>query len=248
MDEFKNKVVVITGGNSGIGYASAKSFKAKGATVVITGRRKEALEKAAAELGVKSFVSDQSKLEDIGKLAALVAAEYKRVDTLVVNAGVGAFKPIELFTESEFDYVMNTNFKGAFFTLKHFIPLLNNGAAVTLVSSNAAALSMPTSSAYTASKAALNAFMRVAAVELGPRKIRVNAVSPGPTDTEMTSKFGLDSATLQAMKENIISKIPLSKIGTAEDVASLIVYLSNDRAASFINGAEFFIDGGLKLT
>src|SRR5688572_18056936 len=125
METFKDKVVVITGGNSGIGYAAAKAFTAKGATVVITGRRKDALEKAAAELGVKSYVTDQSNLQDIGAFAAYISGTYKRIDALVVNAGVATFTPIEHFTEEAFDYIMNTNFKGAFFTLKHFIPLLN---------------------------------------------------------------------------------------------------------------------------
>jgi NAD(P)-dependent dehydrogenase (short-subunit alcohol dehydrogenase family) len=244
---WKDKVAVITGGNSGIGLTTAQEFKLLGARVVITGRRKEAVESAAVSLGVDHYHSDQSKLSDIDALAKDVAGKFGKVDVLVVNAGVATFQPIADTPETAFDTMMDINFKGAFFTLQKFIPLLADGASVVLISSNTASMSRPGTSVYTASKAALNAVMRIAAVELAPRKIRVNAISPGPTETEMVHKFGFDEQTLKGMKAAIIHEVPLAKIGTARDVARMAVYLSNDETSSFITGAEFFIDGGMIL-
>lgn len=247
MKRFDNKLAIVTGGNSGIGYATAKELINEGAKVIITGRRKEAIEAAAKELGAIAYVADQSDLQDIRKLADFVRGEYGKVDILFINAGiVGEMGPIESTRVENFDNVMNINFRGAYFTLQHFIPLLNDGASVVMLSSIVASMHNSNSSVYQASKAALNSISRTAANELAARKIRVNMVSPGPTDTEVMNKMGLDEATLAQVREGLTNKIPLRKIGSPEHVARMVLYLSSE-AADFITGSEFVIDGGLTL-
>ena len=239
MKNLKNKVAVITGGNSGIGYATAKTLNEKGAKVIITGRRKDAIEKAASALNVNGLLADQSSLSDIDNLVAKVKSNFGKVDILLINAGITRFAPIELMTENMFDEIMNVNFKGAYFTLSKFIPILNDNASVVLLSSTSATISPQSASVYAASKAAINAVMKIAALELASRKIRVNAVSPGPVATEIMNKLGLDNA----VESQIINSIPLSRLGKADEVANLITYLSGD-SASFITGSNFLIDGG----
>jgi len=247
MEKFKDKVVVITGGNSGIGYAAAKEFKSQGATVVITGKREDALHKAAQELEVTGKLADQANLQDIKRLAGEVRALNNQVDVLFINAGVAFFAPIEYTTEEQFDAMTDINFKGSFFTLQQFIPLLSDGASVIFVTSNSTAMTMPGSSVYAAGKSAVGHLAKIAAKELAPRKIKVNTVNPGPTQTEMIGKFGFDEATLKGMTESILAQMPLAKIGTAEDVAKMVAYLADNSTSSFITGAEFFIDGGLAV-
>lgn len=239
MENLKDKVAVITGGNSGIGYATAKVLNEKGVKVIITGRRKEAIEKAASELNITGLMADQSNLSDIDRLVAEVSEQFGKVDVLLINAGITKFASIELITETMFDEIMNVNFKGAYFTLSKFIPILNDNASVVLLSSTSATISPQSASVYAASKAALNAVMKIAALELASRKIRVNAVSPGPIATEIMNKLGLDNN----VEEKIINSIPLSRLGKADEVANLITYLSSDNA-SFITGSNFLIDGG----
>ncbi|PSK93272.1 SDR family oxidoreductase [Taibaiella chishuiensis] len=242
----KDKVVVITGGNSGIGYATAKELKSLGAKVTITGRRKAALEEAAADLGVDAIVADQSKLEDIEQLVAAVKEQHGNVDFLFINAGIAQTSLIAAATEQHFDDIMDINFKGAYFTLSRFIPLLQAGSSVIFLSSNTASMNHPASSVYSASKAALNVIMRVAALELAPLGIRVNAVSPGPTQTEVLNKAGLDASALAQLQEQIVARVPLAKMGTADDVAKMVAYLFGEHA-SFITGSEFIMDGGMVL-
>jgi len=239
MTSLKNKVAVITGGNSGIGYATAKTLRDAGATVIITGRRKEAVEAAAQELNVNGLIADQSVLTDIERLSAAVAERSGKIDILLINAGVTKFAPIESMTESMFDEIMDVNFKGAYFTLSKFIPVLNDNASVILLSSTSATISPPGASVYAASKAALNAVMKIAALELASRKIRVNSVSPGPVATEIMNKLGLDKGVEQQM----IGSIPLARLGKPDEVANLILFLAGDNA-SFITGSNFLIDGG----
>lgn len=239
MKSLKDKVAVITGGNSGIGYATARVLNEKGAKVIITGRRKEAIEKAASALNVSGLLADQSNLSDIDVLVTKVKEDFGKVDILLINAGITKFAPIESTTEDMFDEIMNVNFKGAYFTLSKFIPVLNDNASVILLSSTSATISPQNASVYAASKAAINAVMKIAALELASRKIRVNAVSPGPVATEIMNKLGLDDS----VEAQIINSIPLSRLGKADEVADLIAYLSGDDA-SFITGSNFLIDGG----
>ncbi|QOG00698.1 SDR family oxidoreductase [Flavobacterium sp. MDT1-60] len=246
MDNLKNKVAVITGGNSGIGYATAKQFKEQGATVIITGRRKEAIEKAASDLGVHAIVADQSRVSDIENLASKVKEDFGQVDILFINAGIAGLGTIEQATETLYDDIMNINLKGAYFTLSRFIPILKDGASVVFLSSNTASMSGAGSSIYSSGKTALNAVMRIAAVELAPRKIRVNSVSPGPTETEVMKKVGLDEETVKSIMDVVVDKIPLKQMGTSEDVAKMVSHLSSE-ASKFITGADFIMDGGMVL-
>lgn len=239
MKNLENKVAVITGGNSGIGYAAAKALQENGARVIITGRRKDAVEKAASELNVTGLVADQSSLPAIENLVSEVAGRFGKIDILLVNAGITRLGAIEQMEESVFDEVMNVNFKGAYFTLSKFIPLLNDKASVILLSSTSATISPRYASVYAASKAAVNAVMKIAALELAPRQIRVNAVSPGPVATEIMNKIGLDDQ----LEAQLISSVPLARMGRPEEVAGMIAFLSGDEAA-FITGSNFLVDGG----
>jgi NAD(P)-dependent dehydrogenase (short-subunit alcohol dehydrogenase family) len=246
MENFKNKIAVITGGNSGIGYATAKELKAQDATVIITGRRPEAVAKAAAELGVTGIVADQSLFTDTENLVSQVKAKFGKIDILFINAGIVGTALIDQATEALFDSIIGINFKGAYFTLSKFIPELNDGGSVVFLSSNTASMNGASSSIYSSGKAALNAVMRIAAQELAPRRIRVNSVSPGPTETEILNKLGLDKAARKGLDSWMIERIPLKKIGTAEDVAKMVTYFCSD-AAKFITGAEVVMDGGMSL-
>jgi NAD(P)-dependent dehydrogenase (short-subunit alcohol dehydrogenase family) len=246
MKKFENKIAVITGGNSGMGYGIAKLLQELGATVIITGRRKEAIEKAANELGVHAILSDQSKMEDIDHLVQEVTENFGKVDILFINAGISGTSSIELETPENFDNMMNVNFKGVYFTLSKFIPHLNDGASVVLLSSVLASTISPGLAVYSASKAAVNSLMKTAALELAPRKIRVNSISPGAIDTELFSKMGMDEAALAGMTDYLISLTPIGRIGKPEEIGQLVAFLSSDEA-SFITGSEHVIDGGSTL-
>ena len=246
MKTLKEKIAVITGGNSGIGYATAKEMKAQSATVIITGRRQEAVNQAANELGVTGFIADQSSIIQTEDLAKKIETQFGKIDILFINAGIAGTAPIEQATETLFDSIININFKGAYFTLSKFIPLLNDGASVVFLSSNTASMNGVHSSIYSSGKAALNSVMRIAALELAPRGIRVNAVSPGPTQTEILNKIGLDETTRKNLDNWMIERIPLKKMGQPEDVAKMVAYFSGD-AAKFITGAEVVMDGGMSL-
>ncbi|ANI88489.1 short-chain dehydrogenase [Arachidicoccus ginsenosidimutans] len=247
MNTLHEKIALVTGGNSGIGYATAKELIAQGAKTIITGRRKDAVEKAAQEMGAIPFVADQANLQDTDLLFEAIKNQFGKIDILFINAGItGSLMPIENMSVENFDSVMNINFRGAYFTLSKFIPLLNDGASVVVLSSIVASTYKPNSSVYQASKAALNSIAKTAAAELAPRKIRVNLVSPGPHKTEIMSKSGLDETTLKSIQERLIGAIPLKKMGDAGDVAKLVAYLCGD-SANFITGAEIIVDGGMTL-
>jgi NAD(P)-dependent dehydrogenase (short-subunit alcohol dehydrogenase family) len=246
MDTLKNKIALITGGNSGIGYATAKLFKEQGAQVIITGRREEAVKQAAAELGVTGFVANQAKVADTEALVQQVKAQFGRVDILFVNAGISKLFAIEEATEEGFDEMMDINFKGAYFTLSRFIPMLPDGASVIFLSSIVSRKELATSSIYSASKAALNSIMKTAALELASRKIRVNAVSPGPVKTSIMSKSGLSADILDSINSSLPTRIPLLRMGESAEVAELVAFLAGD-SSKFITGSEFTIDGGYTL-
>lgn len=246
MSNLTGKNVVITGGSSGIGYAAAAKMKSLGANVVITGRNEELLQKASTELGVIGIQSDQSKLSDIDGLVSHVSEVFQGVDVLFINAGIAAFAPVDQVSEEQFDSIMDINFKGAFFTLQKFLPILKEGASVINLSSINAYTGMPNTSIYAASKAALNSLTRTAATELAPRKIRVNSVNPGPVNTTIFGKLGMSEEAINEFAGAMQNRIPLKRFGEPENIASLVSFLASDDA-SFITGAEYNIDGGVNI-
>ena len=246
MSELKGKIAVVTGGNSGIGYSTAKKFKEEGATVIIIGRSKEKVNTAATELGVKGVVADVSSLSAIDNVVNEIKSEFGNIDTLFVNAGVFIPAPVGQITEDMFDNLMNINFKGAVFTIEKFLPILNNAASIINLSSINAYTGMPNTAVYGASKAALNSYTRTAATELAPRKIRVNAVNPGPIATPIFSKTGMSEEQLKGMGEAMQNRIPLKRYGQPEEIAELVTFLASDKA-SFITGSEYNIDGGVNI-
>lgn len=238
---FKDKNVVITGGSTGIGLATAQAFINAGANVWITSRSADNLQKAAEKINsaqLKTVVSDTSNMEGIAILEKVVAESGNKLDALFLNAGIAAFAPIEQATEAEFDAQFNTNVKGHFFTLQKLIPHLADGSAVIFTSSVVATASNIGTSLYSATKGALNKIAQIAANELAERKIRVNIVSPGPIQTP-----GLEYALPAEAKPHLAAATALQRIGNAEEVASTVLFLASD-AASYINGTDIVVDGG----
>lgn len=244
--DFTNKKVVITGGSSGIGFATAKAFINAGASVLITGRDADALQKAAAEINspkLKTLVSDTSKLTDIAALEKAVVANGK-LDVLYLNAGFGKFAPIEFTNEEDFDAQFNVNVKGLFFTLQKMIPHLAEGAAVITTSSNAAYFTMANASVYSSSKAAVSSITHIAANELASRKIRVNTVIPGAIETNWMEKSGFSTEQKEGFKQQMAEGTALKRIGNPDEIAKTVLFLASD-AASFITGTEILVDGGM---
>ncbi|WP_316738928.1 SDR family oxidoreductase [Pedobacter aquatilis] len=238
---FNNKNVVITGGSTGIGFATAKAFIDAGATVWITSRSEKNLAEASAEINspnLKTVVSDTSTLQGIEVLAKVIAESKVKLDALFLNAGIAVFAPIESATEADFDAQFNTNVKGYYFTLQKLIPHLNDGSAVVLTSSTVATATNVGTSIYSATKGAVNKIAQIAANELAPRKIRVNIVSPGPVQTP-----GLEGAVPAEGKAQLAAATALQRLGVASEIADTVLFLSSD-AASFINGTELLVDGG----
>ena len=244
MSKLQNKVAVITGGNSGIGYATAKKMKEDGAKVIITGRSEERVATAASELGVTGIVADVLDLNAMDSLVAKVKATVGNVDILFANAGTFLPTPVGQLSEEVFDTQMGINFKGAVFTTEKFEPILNDGASIINLSSVLSYSGMANGSIYSASKAALNAYTRSAATELASRGIRVNSVLPGPIDTPIYGKTGMDEEQLNGFAQAILKSVPLKRFGHAEEVAKLVSFLASDDAA-FITGGEYTIDGGI---
>lgn len=243
---FSGKIVLVTGGNSGIGLAAAKAFAAEGARVAIAGRDPETLRQAKADLGASAIAvqADVAKLADIDRVIAEVKKQAGRIDALFVNAGVGQFAPIESVDEAFFDRQMNTNVKGAYFTVQRALPLMPKGSAITINASAVVDMGMPNSSVYTATKAAVASLARTLALELAPRGVRLNIVNPGPVETPIFGRMGLTPDATQAMVGQIISQVPLGRLGSPEEIASAVLFLSSDDAG-FIHGASLSIDGGL---
>lgn len=244
MKSLENKVAIVTGGNSGIGYAAAADFVSKGAKVIVTGRNKEALAKAETELKVTGIVADQSDLKSIDNLVDEVKAKFGKVDILFLNAGIAAFAPLDSASEDHYDSIMNVNVKGVYFTVQKVLPILNDGGSIIFNTSVNAHVGMPNSSVYAASKAAVLSLNKVFSVELASRKIRVNAVSPGPIETPLYGKVGLEKEEVEGLGSALGEKILLKRFGQAAEVAKTVSFLASDDA-SFITGSEIVVDGGL---
>ena len=242
---FENKVVVVTGGTSGIGLATARAFAQEGAFVFITGRRQEALDAAARAIGdrVTAVRGDMANLADIDGLYAAVQQNHTQIDVVFANAGGGEFAPLGAITEEQFDRTFDTNVKGVLFTVQKALPLLRDGGAVVLNASTTSVSGTPSFSVYSASKAAVRSFARNWILDLKDRRIRVNAVSPGPTDTAGWDDLfgGRDRA--EQIKQSLASQIPAGRVGRPEEIAAAVLFLASD-AASFVNGVELFVDGG----
>jgi NAD(P)-dependent dehydrogenase (short-subunit alcohol dehydrogenase family) len=248
MNKLKNKVAVVTGGNAGIGFATAKEFISQGAKVVITGRNQSLIDEAVNQLGVDAFgiLSNAGSIKDTEKLVSKVGNMFGKVDVLFVNAGVFYPTPIGQITEEGFDEQMGINFKGAVFTIEKFLPILAEGASIINLSSVNAYTGMSNTAVYAASKAALNAYTRTASTELAPKKIRINSVNPGPIATGIFGKSGLSEEMIQGFAVAMQNRVPLKRFGQPEDVAKLVTFLASDDA-SFITGSEYNIDGGINV-
>ncbi|MGH8219134.1 MAG: SDR family oxidoreductase [Steroidobacteraceae bacterium] len=242
---FSDKVVLVTGGNSGIGLACAQAFAAEGARVAITGRDTATLRDAAESMrGALAFRSDTSVLADIDELMGEIRAQLGRLDVLFVNAGIGAFLPIEKVTEQDWDRLMAINLKGVFFTVQRALPLMARGGAIVLNSSIGGKRGMPTGSVYAASKAGVSALGRNFAAELAGRAVRVNVVSPGPVETPIMSRTaGLTPAMLPALRKQMVQNTPMQRIGAPSEVARAVLFLASEEA-SFITGIDMLVSGG----
>lgn len=248
MSQLQNKLAIITGGNSGIGFAAAQDFLTNGARVLITGRNPQAVDQAAAALGegAAGFIADQGSVQDAEKLAQHIATQYGKADILFVNAGIGRFSSFTEADETHFDEIMDINFKGAFFTVQKLLPVLNDGGTIIFLSSINAYAGMPGTAVYSASKAAMNSLARTLSRELAQRNIRVNVINPGPIDTPILEKAGRTGDAKKELQDTMRRNIPLQRIGDAGEVAKLTSFLASSDAL-FINGAEINIDGGLMV-
>lgn len=245
--KLKDKVAVITGGSSGIGLGIAKRFAEEGAKVAITGRNQETINEALVAIGPNGLgiQGDVSNLNDLTRIYQTVEENFGKVDILIANAGVYVLGPLADFTEEQFDKVSDINFKGAFFSVQKALPMLKDGASVVLVSSAVNGKGIPNHAAYSATKAAVRSLARSFSADLLERKIRVNALTPGPVDTPVFNTITTDPEEAKAMKESFSNFTPVKRIGSAEELAAAALYLASDDS-SFMLGAELLLDGGLR--
>lgn len=246
MSEFKGKTIVITGGNSGMGFSTAKRFAQEGANVVITGRNPETLKIAESELGPNTLALqiDVTKLSEIDRLVSETTARFGKVDVLFANAGLGELRSVSQTSEEIYDKIMNTNVKGLFFTVQKFLPHLNKEASVILNSSIAGGKGMENLSVYNASKAAVRSFARSFTNDLKGQGIRVNSLSPGPIDTPFFSKTDLSQEHIEQFAQSITAQVPLGRFGNSEEIANTVYWLAS-RQSSYVTGIDLPVDGGI---
>jgi len=245
MGKLLNKVAVITGGTTGIGLATAQLFIEEGAKVIVTGRNPETLSQAKTTLGSGADViaADTSDLAAVEQLFKTVEERYKKIDALFVNAGVAKFAPIGQSSPEFFDEQFGVNVRGAYFTVQHAAPLINDGGAILFTASMVTSIAEPMSSVYAATKAALRSFGRSLAQEFAPR-IRVNTISPGPIETPIFGKLGLPAEVIQAFATDMVQRNPLKRTGKSEEIAKSALFLLSDDS-SYVTGIELFVDGGM---
>lgn len=242
---FTDKVVLVTGGNSGLGLSAAEGFAAEGAHVVIAGRDQASIDKAVAGLGPRAsgHHADVARLGEIEALLEAVKAQHGRLDVLFANAGIGRFGPLGEMTEKIWDEVMATNLKGVYFTIQQAVPLMAPGSAIVITASVSADIGTPDASIYGASKAAVVSLGRMLGAELVGRGIRVNVVSPGPIDTPIFGTLGMPAQAVDEMKKLWANNIPMKRFGRPEEVTRAVLFLASDEA-SYITGVELLVDGG----
>ncbi|MFL5815511.1 MAG: SDR family NAD(P)-dependent oxidoreductase [Bdellovibrionia bacterium] len=245
MSKLAGKVAVITGGSTGMGLATAKRFVDEGAYVFITGRRQSELDHAVQFIGknVTAVQGDVSKTEDLDRLYQAVKEKKGRLDIVFANAGIGELAPLGDITEQHYSKIFDVNVKGLLFTVQKALPLLRDGSAIILNASIAGYTGTEGFSVYSASKAAVRAFARSWMLDLKPRKIRVNVLSPGPIDTPIFSGLG-DPEKIKQFKDMITAEVPLGRMGNPVEIGSVATFLASDES-SFVNGAELTVDGGL---
>ncbi len=242
---FEGKTVVVTGGNSGIGLATAKLFHDEGAKVAISGRDQKTLDEAVKTIGSGTLAvkADVSKLADIDRLYTQVTGKFGKIDAIFANAGIAKFAPASESSEQLFDEIFDINVKGLYFTLQKALPHLNNHAGIVLNSSVVNAKGSPTTSVYSASKAAVRSLARTFAGELVDRGIRVNVVSPGPIETPIFGRTGLPQAAVDEFANYIKTANPMKRFGTPEEVGHAVLFLASSEA-SYITGVDLGVDGG----
>lgn len=245
MARFENKVVVVTGGTSGIGLATAKAFAAEGASVFVTGRRQDALDVAVKAIGgrVTGVRGDMANLTDIDRLYDAVQQQHAQIDVVFANAGGGTMVPLGAITEDHYQSIFDTNVKGVLFTVQKALPLLKDGASIVLTGSTTSISGTLAFSVYSATKAAVRNFARNWILDLKDRGIRVNTVSPGVTETPGLNEVFGGGEQAEATKAYVASQIPLGRVGQPEEIAKVVLFLASDEA-SFVNGVELFADGG----
>ena len=246
MKKLEGKVAVITGGNSGIGLATAQRFVEEGAHVFITGRRQTELDAAVKQIGdnVTGVRSDVSNLADLDRLYATVKEQKGRIDILFANAGVAELVPLGAITEALFDKTFNINVKGLLFTVQKVLPLFQDGGSIILNASIASSKGFEANSVYSATKAAIRSFARTWTVDLKHRKIRVNAISPGPIDTPGFRGLVQTAEQLEQFKASVVATVPLGRMGTPDEVAKVVLFLASDDS-SYVTVIELFVDGGM---
>jgi len=246
MKRLTGKIAVITGGNSGIGLATAKRFISEGAYVFITGRRQDELDKAVATLGsgVRGVQGDVSNLDDLDRLFATVQAEKGHVDVLFANAGIGGMSPLGAISQEQFDKVFSVNVKGTLFTVQKALPLMRSGGSIILTGSTTGSIGTPAFSVYSATKAAIRNFARSWALDLKGTGIRVNVLSPGPTATPGLLNGLAKTGMQEALLAGLVSQTPLDRLGNPDETAAVALFLASDDS-SFMTGSEVFVDGGM---
>ncbi len=245
-NNLEGKIAVITGGNSGIGLATAKRFVSEGAFVFISGRRQKELDLALSQIGknVIGIQGDVSNLADLDRLYNTVKDQKGHLDILFANAGIAQFAPLGEISEEHFDNIFRINVKGLLFTVQKALPLFQNGGSIILNASIGSSKGFEETSVYSATKAAVRSFARTWTGDLRHRKIRVNAISPGPIDTPIFSNVLQNEEQIDQFKKNIVNTVPMGRMGSPDEVAKVVSFLASDDS-SYITGIELFVDGGL---
>jgi NAD(P)-dependent dehydrogenase (short-subunit alcohol dehydrogenase family) len=245
MGKLDGKIALVTGGNSGIGLATAKRFVGEGAYVFITGRRKPELDAAVREIGrnVTGVQGDVANLADLDRLFARIKDDKRRLDVVFANAGIASYAPLGKITEEHYDSIFDVNVKGVVFTVQKALPLMPDGASIVLNASIVASKGLAANSVYSATKAALRSFARTWTTDLKDRRIRVNAVSPGPINTPGLNELAASTGAGEQRLKALSTAVPLGRLGVPDEIAKAVVFLASDDS-SYVTGTELFVDGG----